>query len=243
MYTTLPEHLAVRIPDDLPFTSAAVLPLALATAASGLFEPMYLGISAPSASSPRQRMEKGVILVWGGSSSVGSCAVQLAVAAGFTVFATSSTKNFDYMRDLGAAMVFDYNDPDVVDQIVTAIGDKSMFEAYDAIASDTTALACANVLRNSGGKVYCTRPISKQLELPSGVTILHGPPPLRADDGGQTVWLRVWADFLGNGLPNGNLRAKPEPLVLEGGLNRLQEGVDIARNGVSARKVVVELSA
>jgi NADPH:quinone reductase-like Zn-dependent oxidoreductase len=38
------------------------------------------------------------LLVWGGSTSVGSNAIQLGVAAGYEVVTTASPKNFDYVR-------------------------------------------------------------------------------------------------------------------------------------------------
>ncbi len=43
------------------------------------------------------------------STSVGSNAIQLAVAAGYEVITTSSPRNFDYVKKLGASQVFDYN--------------------------------------------------------------------------------------------------------------------------------------
>lgn len=34
---------------------------------------------------------------------------------------------------------------------------------------------------------------------------------------------------------------KPDPEILEGGLERVQEGMDILRKGVSAKKIVIEV--
>jgi hypothetical protein len=42
-------------------------------------------------------------------------------------------------------------------------------------------------------------------------------------------------------LENGRLKPKPDPLVVGKGLDKIQEGVDKQRAGVSAAKVVVEL--
>ncbi|XVQ89826.1 hypothetical protein ACQP2K_21145 [Microbispora siamensis] len=50
---------------------------------------------------PVERSE--TVLVWGGSTSVGSNAIQLARNAGYRVVATGSPRNFDYVRSLGAA--------------------------------------------------------------------------------------------------------------------------------------------
>ncbi|KAF2678300.1 oxidoreductase [Lentithecium fluviatile CBS 122367] len=238
LYTVILERYAVCIPDSVPFTNAVVLPVALATAASGLFESIYLAI-----------------LVWGGSSSVGSCAIQLAKAAGLTVFATASAKNFEYVKDLRVSQVFDYNEPYVVARVskrthtaalpslVEAAHGKNVVGGYDVISSHATTLACGQFLQAvGGGKIFCTRPDYTPLELQEGVTKAQGQPQHAADDGGPPIWHRVWADFMGEGLETGKLRPKPEPVVLEGGLERLQEGVDMVRKDVSAQKVVVEVT-
>jgi NADPH:quinone reductase-like Zn-dependent oxidoreductase len=243
LYTIVPEGFAARIPDNLPFTNAVVLPLALATAASGLFELQYLGIDVPAVTPSTTMVNQNkAILVWGGSSSVGSCAIQLCTATGLTVFATASSKNFEYVKNLGASHVFDYKDPDVVTKLVQATHGKTIVGVYDSISSNATILACAQFLQAfGGGKVYGTVSDAGALELPEGVKRVSGSPPHSAVDGGPAVWHRVWADFIRKGLENGRLRAKPEPIVLEGGLQRLQEGIDMCREGVSAQKVVIEL--
>lgn len=65
------------------------------------------------------------ILVWGGSSSVGAYAIQLASLGGFKVVATASPANFDYVRSLGADVVVDYHDGDqAVELIQKATGGK-----------------------------------------------------------------------------------------------------------------------
>jgi hypothetical protein len=43
-------------------------------------------------------------------------------------------------------------------------------------------------------------------------------------------------------LAAGKFHAKPDPLVLEGGLERVQEGINLLRKGVSAKKIVIEVA-
>lgn len=50
----------------------------------------------------------------------------------------------------------------------------------------------------------------------------------------------VWRRYLPEALAAGTFLAKPDPHVLEG-LERTQEGVDILKKGVSARKIVIEV--
>jgi NADPH:quinone reductase-like Zn-dependent oxidoreductase len=104
-YTVLAAHMALPIPSTLSCESAAVLPLGLSTAAYGLFQKDYLALQYHSV--PLNLTGKA-LLVWRGSTSVGSNAIQLAVAAGYEVITTASPKNFDYVKKLGASQVFDY---------------------------------------------------------------------------------------------------------------------------------------
>jgi hypothetical protein len=51
----------------------------------------------------------------------------------------------------------------------------------------------------------------------------------------------VWRKYLPEALAAGIFLAKPDPLVLEG-LERVQEGVNLSKEGVSARKIVIEVA-
>lgn len=57
----------------------------------------------------------------------------------------------------------------------------------------------------------------------------------------QFVADAVWRDYVPKALQTGQLRAKPDPIVIEGGLDKVQEGLDRLKQGVSAAKVVVRL--
>lgn len=70
-FSTVLEVLVSPIPDSIPLANAAVLPLSVDTASAGLFK--ILKLPLPSLS-PKPT-EKS-ILIWGGSSSVGSSAIQ-----------------------------------------------------------------------------------------------------------------------------------------------------------------------
>ena len=99
------------------------------------------------------------VLVWGGSTSVGSNAIQLAVAAGYEVITTCSPKNFDYVKRLGASQAFDYRGNAVVGEIVAALKGKKLAGAF-AVAAGSVAL-CAEVLSaREGGEVlvFATAP-------------------------------------------------------------------------------------
>lgn len=85
---------AAILPANISYAAGSVLPLAVDTAAVGLFSPTTenkgLGLAYPSLN-PKHSNQ--VVVVWGGSSSVGALATQLTTAAGATVIATASSHN------------------------------------------------------------------------------------------------------------------------------------------------------
>lgn len=147
-YTLIREYFAALIPGWVSYEQACVLPLALATAAYGLFHQDYLGLDPPLVPPPSSATKKAIIIT-GGASSVGSNAVQLAVSAGYEVYSTASPKNFAYVEKLGAARVFDYHSANLVDQIVDELQEKTLIGAY-AIGNGSVE-SCIKVLRRCGG--------------------------------------------------------------------------------------------
>src|SRR5215470_13094910 len=122
-YTVLLQNLVSPIPDELSFEQAAVLPVTLSTAATGLFQQDHLALPLPAIDAPDRHQ---TVLVWGGSTSVGSNCIQLARCAGYRVIATASPRNFGYVRSLGAAAAIDYHSRTAVDEIIKSLGDSPL---------------------------------------------------------------------------------------------------------------------
>jgi NADPH:quinone reductase-like Zn-dependent oxidoreductase len=186
-YSLAPTIGTCPIPDGMSFEEASVLPLALSTAAVGLFSKDHLALPKPS----HDVEESGkTLLVWGAASSVGSAVVQLAVAAGLKVVATASKKNFDFCKDLGASQVFDYNSPGVAGDLTAELQKHDLAGAYDgkcrpdnvprlpltvpsAISTRDTQLSTSQVLAQlGGGKLALTLPPTD--EIPATVTAKSG---------------------------------------------------------------------
>lgn len=83
-------------PKSISFNEAAGVPLAALVAWSGLFELGHLQAT--------QR-----ILIQGASGGIGSFAVQFAKTKGAYVVATASAGNLDFLKQIGADEVIDYN--------------------------------------------------------------------------------------------------------------------------------------
>lgn len=71
-YTVIRTNLASPIPDSLSYEDACVLPLCASTAACGLFMKDFLALQYPTVS-PKPTGK--TLLIWGGSTSVGSNAI------------------------------------------------------------------------------------------------------------------------------------------------------------------------
>jgi NADPH:quinone reductase-like Zn-dependent oxidoreductase len=266
-YTVALERMTAPIPDAMPFAEAAVLPLATSTAACGLFQADQLGLRYPSPASPPTGPAKQTVLVWGGSTSVGSCAVQLAAAAGYEVISTASPRNFDYVASLGAAQVFDYGSPTVVPDLISAFSGRTLAGAI--AIGPTSAPACVRIVSAcQGSKIVsiATPPATfdgladdnrRRVELPRLILRLaaanaallararaHGirtkyifGTTLKANEVGAAIY----RDFLPEALANGRYIAAPRPLVVGHGLADIQPAMDRQLKGVSAAKLVVTL--
>lgn len=120
---TLPPHL--QIPPYLTHEEASTIPLAYSTAVGGIFGDLHVPIPPRGASLPLPLNAETPILVWGGASSVGAYAIQLAKLSGYRVITTAGPANFDYVKSLGADIVIDYKDGEkAVEEIKKASGGK-----------------------------------------------------------------------------------------------------------------------
>ncbi len=234
-YTTLQTNMACEIPENISFESAAVIPLGLSTAASALFQDAFLNLHLPTV--PPQKPTGTTLLIWGGASSVGSNAIQLAVAAGYDVITTASPKNFSYVKKLGATEVFDYNQPTISDDLLNSFREKTIAGALDCIGGPAWNVCTHVVAKSSGAKTVSTTKRGFP-DPPEGVTIKPVFATTIKDNG---VGKAVYEDFLPKALEAGSFVPAPEPLVAGKGLESVQGAVDLLQKGVSARKVVVSL--
>ena len=165
-FATVKDILTAPIPDKLPFANAAVLPIGFSSAASGLFVKSAMALPFPSVA-PKETGK--AVLIWGGSSSVGANAVQLAKAAGMTVITTASAKNHDFVEALGADQVFDHASTAVVDDIIMRLQNTQFAGAFDAVGVESSCRACAKIVSQLGGGVLTTVLVPLPEGLPENV--------------------------------------------------------------------------
>ncbi|KAK2614145.1 hypothetical protein N8I77_000997 [Diaporthe amygdali] len=238
-HVLLSEHMASIIPSSINFEQAAVLPMGVSVATKALFHKDFLALDLPSAS-PIPKQE--TLLIWGGSTSVGSNVIQLAVAAGYEVITTASPNRFEYVKELGAAQVYDYGSPTVQDDLVAAFKGK---KAAGAIANGGVVPAtfpgiveaCAAVVLSTEGKKFVALTMVPAFPIPEGVQTKFVD-ELRPD---VELASAIFNDFLPGALENRKYTIAPKADVVGNGLEALQGAMDILREGVSAKKIVVSL--
>ena len=123
-YCVAPALQCLRVPPGLDAVSAAAIPEAFFTVWTNLFE--------------RGRLRAGErALVHGGTSGIGTTAIQLARAFGATVFATAgSAEKCEACRRLGAALAIDYRKEDFVEVIARETGGAGVDVILDIVGGD-----------------------------------------------------------------------------------------------------------
>ncbi|EJD44942.1 GroES-like protein [Auricularia subglabra TFB-10046 SS5] len=243
--TIVEEGLTAALPESYSYEQGATIPQAFITAACGLVHGLKipLAVDAPPNGEP--------FLVWGGSSSCGAFAVQLAKHAGYTVISTASPANHAYVKSLGATYVFDYRSPTIVADIRAVAGPKLAL-VFDAIGEDGAIEASAECIGVSEGGLIAT---SLMMPTPSG-ELLPVPEETSATLAARGIKVvEAWAlhvelpdvrqqtyDILERLLQSGKLVANPVK-VIPGGLNGIKEGLRLSReNKVSGEKLVYRIA-
>lgn len=136
-------------PGNISFEEAAGIPLAGLTAMQSL---EYAGIK-----------ENDKILIHAGSGGVGSFAIQYAKAKGAYVFTTTSTKNVNWVKELGADRVIDYKTEDYKDIV------KDADIVFDTLGKNYT-LEAFEVIKKGGKVVSVVGPIDEEIAQMIGMT-------------------------------------------------------------------------
>jgi NADPH:quinone reductase-like Zn-dependent oxidoreductase len=150
-YVAVDAALVIAIPDKVTFENAAQLGVACFTVCQTLYQCLGLPTPLQPVSVPKD------ILIWSGTSATGQYAVQFATLAGLRVISTSSTKNIDFVKSLGADEVFDYADSKTPKRILSATGGALKY-AMDCISEGMTPNQVSMSLGKEGGTIATLLP-------------------------------------------------------------------------------------
>ncbi|CAL5872923.1 uncharacterized protein PFLUO_LOCUS7192 [Penicillium psychrofluorescens] len=234
-YVIVDADTASPIPKWISFAEASVFPLAIYSSAHALFSSQMLGLPLPRVGKTESDSGK-YLLVWGGSSVLGSNAIQMARAAELDVLSTASERNFVHVKKLGANKVFDYSSESVVDDIVAELDSRDPGLCVGIFHAAGNVEPCLQIAAKTKGSpfVVSSGPVPED-KVPSGVRakMVFGD----QDD----IVCKIYGDFLPRALAERRYVVAPEPLIIQTkGLEGIQEGYEVLKKGVSARKVVVE---
>jgi D-arabinose 1-dehydrogenase-like Zn-dependent alcohol dehydrogenase len=93
-------------------------------------------------------------LIYGGSTSVGLFALQLAKLAGYKVISTSSPRNFDLVKRYGADEVVDYHDAEAAVKAIRDKTDGKLAKVLDTISEGESFKICLESFADEGKRKY-----------------------------------------------------------------------------------------
>jgi NADPH2:quinone reductase len=123
-YVAVPAGQCLPVPASLTIEEAAALPETFFTVWANVFE--LGGLKAGE-----------ILLVHGGSSGIGTTAIQMAKSSGATVFSTAGSEvKCEACRQLGADIVINYRQQDFVEVIQAATGGRGVEVILDMVGGD-----------------------------------------------------------------------------------------------------------
>lgn len=237
-YTLAQSEGVIALPDALSFEEGAVFPLAVLTALSGW---TTVGIPLGTTYTPQ---DKQGVLIWGAASSVGTFCVQTARSMGFTVYATASAKHHDYIRKLGADVVFDYKASDVVAQIIDRVKNDGVILRTANCVVEGSLQPTLDVFKATKGdaiaKVAHSPPLLPGAPSLEGVEVTFNMPPMDPVVRGEHIY-KCFHGWLQDGLKSGTVVPSPRVQVEGRGLEGLNKALDKLKAGVSGTKIVVPI--
>lgn len=269
-HTTAPAHVALKMRDDWTFAQAAGLGNAWYTVPWALFhalglppgphlEPLNSRVPPPVLEGLKIAIDnfhstKRTVLISGGSSSTGTCAIQLLKLAGFDVVATCSPRNFALARSYGADAVFDHASPTCAADI-RAHTRNALRLALDCITTPNTTRLCYAALGRAGGRYVALEPYSESVAATRtavrpdwvlgpeliGEDVVWPAPHGRKANAAAKTFCEEWNRTLQGLLDRGLIRTHPQ-CVRDTGLVGVLEGLeDIRAKKVSGQKLVYTL--
>lgn len=262
-YCKLPAELVSHTPNNISDEQAAGIQLALMAALMGFYHSTGHGLSPGpwDVENGGREVGKGKsIVILGGSSSVGQYAIQLARLSGFERIVTnSSASHVEHLKSLGAHVVLDRKTQSKPEDYRDAIGDLPLEFVWDSIAEKETAklgIAILGLVKTTSEQRQvvgvwnpndnpdpmagpypevveaglAAKPkvnVKQILGLGSAPDKRYVSEPVIKAIGGESGWIA-------KGLFQPN-----RPIVIEGGLAAVDEGLDRNKQGVSGEKVVI----
>ncbi|KAI6362194.1 hypothetical protein MCOR25_006267 [Pyricularia grisea] len=231
------QHTTFHLPNNVSFEEAATLPLAFMTSAIGLHARLGLPVPWTPATEPTP------LVIYGGASTVGAFAIQLAVKSNIHPIIAVAGRGADFVeamidRSKGDTIV-DYRKGDdaVVQGIRDALKGAELKYAYDATSEHNSYVNIAKAMP-TGGKITVVLPAKEAV--PDNVEIVMT--MVGTAHGDDSDFAHVWFRLLARWLYLGTFKPHPHQVV-EGGLNGVEKGLKNLKEGkASAVKYVFRIA-
>ncbi|KAG8732446.1 hypothetical protein FRC10_000916 [Ceratobasidium sp. 414] len=226
-YVLADSEMMAKIPDSIGDDEASAIPVASVAPMLGLFHKSGVPFprSGPTASGKP-------VLIFGGSSSVGQYAIQMARIAGFSpIVTTASEQHTEFLKSLGATHIFDREaDAKTLQSAFT----EPVSLVLDAISAPATQSVAFEVLTTPtpvlGAHLAVVLSLQEELKMKNEAL---GSKSIVVNE----VWVPFWRTLehwvkSGDFIPN-------RVQVVPGGLEGVMEGLELSKRGVSGVKLVI----
>ncbi|KAK0566849.1 Zinc-binding oxidoreductase alcohol dehydrogenase [Tilletia horrida] len=261
-YVLFKSHAAFKLPEGMRYEEGAAWPVPDFTYLQAAA--CCQGLPLPSPSNPKRDES---VFIWGGATSIGWHAIQLAKLLGLKVLTVASSKHHATLREIGADEVLDYKDADVLDRLKKIVREWGNVKyGFDCISENGTTENCVDILAETPGGAHL-------------VTVLPSSPETKERNANVKVELTLGYTFFGEAFtfaksfsfdpkPDhvrvlGDYFQKPEHLPaildgwksgqgskyfraqklveLEGGVDKIDEAMRMLQDGkTSGEKIVVK---
>ncbi|KAJ1323620.1 NADPH:quinone reductase [Microdochium nivale] len=236
------------LPEGMGWAEAATLPMVVMVAGVAWdilgLDYTYSPPAGPENDSSNNKNAKEAILVWSAGTGVGTMAVQTSKLMGYAVIATASPGNHEYIRGLGADVVFDYRNAAAAERDILAyvrdrgLAMKSCFFGYGDL------VPCQNILsqlngKHGGAKIAHAPPIPEGAKMVEGVDVQFI--SANTDDAArEQQFARIFNVYLREKLMRGEIRPSPDVKIVARGLEGLDGALtDLKEKGVKCAKPIV----
>lgn len=236
-FVTVPSHTVCLIPPRLTYENAACLGVAGLTAAMTLWK--WLGVPMPSELGPNIDSGPRYLLIWGGSTITAQFAIQIANKSGIRVVAVTSAKTQSLVSSLGAWLVIPRDgksNDEIVGEIRAATGE-GITLAVDLVGSHTAAACLAAVSTTRHVEFAPLAMMDKETIVPANVTVQNVEMKRFVLDKSSARYSRELDRLIQE-----DAVQLPAITVLDGGLEKVQQGLELLKAGdMGGKKLVVRM--
>jgi len=154
-YLKVQSDLVFKVPGSMSLEKAATFGVPWLTA--GQILALNQGKKLPPA-----KVGDEWILIYGGSTSVGLFALQLAKAMGYKVVSTASPHSFDLVKEYGADEVVDYKDGPAASKKIKEITGGGVNLGIDCISEGGSFKICLDAFKDGPGQLNLVLPPSEE---------------------------------------------------------------------------------